>query len=324
MYLCSSKTTTMAKKKTDEKERVTEPVAICDHLEKEENNISQSEIEKLILTIRGEQVIIDQDVARLYNVTTKRLNQQANRNSARFPHNFRFVLTKDECDEVVAKCDHLQSLKYRPTLPYAFTEQGIGQLSSVLHSKKAIDTSIKIMNAFVAMRRFMIQNLSILSRIAYIERHQIETDEKIDAILDRMDQAAPKMLPEQIFPTGCVWDAWTYVSDLVRSAKSRIVLIDNFVDDRVLSMLDKRAESVSVTIHTRYNEHFLTDLNKHNTQYPSIKFVQLPLRNHDRFLIIDGKVYLLGASLKDMGVGLCAITEMNATPESILGLVNQK
>ncbi|MDD6185416.1 MAG: ORF6N domain-containing protein, partial [Bacteroidales bacterium] len=247
-----------------------------------------------------------------------------NRNSARFPHNFRFVLTKAECDEVVAKCDHLQSLKYRPTLPYAFTEQGIGQLSSVLHSKKAIDTSIKIMNAFVAMRRFMIQNLSILSRIAHIERHQIETDEKIDAILDRMDQAAPKMLPEQIFPTGCVWDAWTYVSDLVRSAKSRIVLIDNFVDDRVLSVLDKRAEGVSATIHTRYNEHFLTDLNKHNAQYPYIKFVQLPLRNHDRFLIIDGKAYLLGASLKDMGVGLCAITEMNATPESILELVTSQ
>ena len=118
-------------------DRSLDVVANCDHIEKEENNISQSEIEKLILTIRGEQVIIDQDVARLYNVTTKRLNQQANRNSARFPHNFRFVLTKAECDEVVAKCDHLQSLKYRPTLPYAFTEQGIGQLSSVLHSKKA-------------------------------------------------------------------------------------------------------------------------------------------------------------------------------------------
>ena len=118
----------MAKIKNNNDERSRELVANCDHIEKEENNISQSEIEKLILTIRGEQVIIDQDVARLYNVTTKRLNQQANRNSARFPHNFRFVLTKAECDEVVAKCDHLQSLKYRPTLPYAFTEQGIGQL----------------------------------------------------------------------------------------------------------------------------------------------------------------------------------------------------
>jgi hypothetical protein len=120
----------MAKIKNNNDERSRELVANCDHIEKEENNISQSEIEKLILTIRGEQVIIDQDVARLYNVTTKRLNQQANRNSARFPHNFRFVLTKAECDEVVAKCDHLQSLKYRPTLPYAFTMHNIPISSS--------------------------------------------------------------------------------------------------------------------------------------------------------------------------------------------------
>ena len=107
-------------------------------------------------------------------------------------------------------------------------------------------------------------------RIAHLEKHQIETDEKIDAILDTMEQNSPKMLSEQIFPTGCVWDAWAYVSDLVRNAKNRIILIDNFVDDRVLSMLTKRAEGVTATIHTRYSEQFLTDLKKHNEQYPSI------------------------------------------------------
>ena len=311
----------MAKKKDKKEQQAIEPVAICDHLETTEVDVSQYEIEKLIITIRGEQVIIDQDVARLYKVTTKRLNQQVKRNSARFPNNFLFMLTKDERDEVVAKCDHLKSLKYRPTMPYAFTEQGIGQLSSVVHSKKAIETSIRIMNAFVAMRRFMVQNLSILMRIAHLERHQIETDEKIDAILDKMEQNSPKMLPEQIFPTGCVWDAWSYVSDLVRSAKIRIILIDNFVDDRVLSLFTKRAEGVSATIHTRYSEQFLTDLKKHNEQYPIIEFVQLPHRNHDRFLIIDDKVHFLGASLKDMGAGLCAVTEMTTTPETILALL---
>lgn len=321
----------MAKKKDKKEQQATglvaicdqstEVVAICDHLETTEADISQYEIEKLIITIRGEQVIIDQDVARLYKVTTKRLNEQANRNSARFPNNFRFVLTKAERDEVVAKCDHLKSLKYRPTMPYAFTEQGIGQLSSVVHSKKAIETSIKIMNAFVAMRRFMVQNLNILMRIAHLERHQIETDEKIDAILDKMEQNSPKMLPEQIFPTGCVWDAWSYVSDLVRSAKSRIILVDNFVDDRVLSLFTKRADGVSATIYTRYSEQFLTDLKKHNEQYPEIQFTQLPHRNHDRFLIIDNKVHFLGASLKDMGAGLCAVTEMTTTPETILALL---
>ena len=158
-------------------------------------------------------------------------------------------------------------------------------------------------------------------RLAHLERHQIETDEKIDMILDKMEERSPKLLPEQIFQTGCVWDAWAYVSDLVRSAKSRIVLIDNFVDDRVLSLFDKRADGVSATIHSRYHEQFLTDLKKHNEQYPVIDFVQLPHRNHDRFLIIDEKVYFMGASLKDMGAGLCAVKELQASPETILELL---
>ena len=298
-----------------------EVVANCDHLEKDKPSLSQHDIEKLIITVRGEQVLIDQDIAQLYGVTTKRLNEQAKRNSARFPSNFRFELTKEERDEVVANCDHLQSLKFRPTLPFAFTEQGIGQLSSVVHSQKAIERSIVIMNAFVAMRRFIVQNAGVLMRIAHLERHQIETDEKIDKILDKMEERSPKLLPEQIFQSGCVWDAWSYVSDLMRSAKQRIVLIDNFVDDRVLSMLDKRAEGVTVTIHSRYNEQFMTDLKKHNEQYPAIDFVQLPHKNHDRFLIIDGKVYFMGASLKDIGAGLCAVAEMQTAPEKVLELL---
>jgi hypothetical protein len=178
-----------------------------------------------------------------------------------------------------------------------------------------------IMNAFVAMRRFMVQNAGILTRIAHLEKHQIETDQKIDLILDKMDANSPKLLTEQIFATGCVWDAWSYVSDLVRSAKQRIVLIDNFVDDRVLSLLDKRSDGVEAMIHSRYSESFLTDLQKHNAQQREIKFTQIPHKNHDRFLIIDDEVYLLGASVKDMGVGLCAITKMRTTPETVLGLL---
>ncbi len=283
---------------------------------------SQSyDIEKLIVTVRGEQVLIDQDIARIYGVTTKRLNEQAKRNVARFPSSFRFELTKEEVSEVVANCDHLQSLKFRSTLPYAFTEQGIGQLSTVVHSKIAIERSIMIMNAFVAMRRFMVQNAGILMRIAHLEKHQIETDQKMDMLLDRIDKQSPKLLPEQIFATGCVWDAWAYVSDLVRSAKHRIVLIDNYVDDRVLSLLDKRTDHVEATIHSRYYESFQTDLKKHNEQYREIHFMQLPHKNHDRFLIIDDDVYLLGASVKDMGIGLCAITKMQTTPETILDLL---
>ena len=165
-------------------------------------------------------------------------------------------------------------------------------------------------------------------RLDRVEMQQLEnrqwmeqTDNKIEQLFEAIEEKSPKLLPEQIFATGCVWDAWAYVSDLVRSAKKRIVLIDNFVDDRVLSLLDKRADHVEATIHSRYYELFQTDLKKHNEQYREILFVQLPQKNHDRFLIIDDDVYLLGASVKDMGVGMCAVTKMQVSPETILQLI---
>ena len=318
-------------KKTHSGKIDSEPVANCDQLvevkpsgvpsTKGEIVISQHDIEDLIVTIRGKQVLIDRDLAFIYGIETKRLNEQVKRNSARFPERYRFQLTKDEMRELVANFDRFKTLKHSTNPPSAFTEYGVSMLPSALSNQKAIDTSIRIIDAFVAMRRFMVQNAGILMRIAHLERHQIETDEKIDLILNKMDENSPKLLPEQIFQTGCVWDAWAFVSDLVRSAGQRIVLIDNFVDDRVLSLLSKRAGDVTATIHTRYTEQFLTDLKKHNEQYPAVEFVQLPHRSHDRFLIIDDKVYLLGASLKDMGTGLCAITEMQATPETVLALL---
>ena len=319
-------------KKTKKTEEFPEPVADCDqlkevidksnHLVLEEETFSQSDIEKMIVTIRGEQVLIDRDLAYIYKVEVKQMNRQVKRNIERFPDDFMFQLTKDEYDSL--KCQNGTSNKRggdRRALPYAFTQQGVGMLSGLLRSQVAIDTNIKIMRAFVAMRRFMIQNAGIIMRIAHLERHQIETDEKIDLILDKMEENSPKLLPEQIFQTGCVWDAWTFVSDLIRSAKKRIVLIDNFVDDRVLSLLIKRKKGVSATIHSRFTKDFLTDLEKHNKQYDEVKFVQLPHKNHDRFLIIDNDVYLLGASVKDMGVGLCAVTKLQTSPEIVLNLL---
>ena len=308
-----------------------EVVANCDQLVEVDANdknidsgnivLSQNDIEKLIITIRGKQVLIDRDLAMIYGVETKRLNEQVRRNIARFPDRYRFQLTKEEMQELVANCDRFNILKHSTSAPFAFTVFGVSMLPSVLNSQKAIVTSIRIIDAFVAMRSFMVQNADVLRRIAHLERHQIDTDEKIDMILDKMEENSPKILPEQIFQTGCVWDAWAYVSNLVRSAKQRIVLIDNFVDDRVLSMLDKRADGVTATIHSRYYEQFQTDLKKHNEQYPAIEFIQLPHRNHDRFLIIDDKVYFMGASLKDMGAGLCAVTEMQSSPETILDML---
>jgi len=293
----------------------------------------------MIRVIRGQQVMLDSDLAMLYGVKTSALNQAVKRNIGRFPDDFMFQLTKSELgllksqiatsklaenqqDKVlisqIVTSKHIERRGGTQKPPYAFTRNGIGMLSSVLRSETAVGVNILIMRAFTAIPQIVNQNVQMVQRIFNIEQHQMETDEKIELILDKIEEIAPKQLQEQIFQTGCVWDAWSYVSDLVRSAKKRIVLIDNFVDDRVLSLLSKRTESVKATIYTRYFEQFLTDLKKHNEQYPTIDFVQLPHRNHDRFLIIDDKVYFMGASLKDMGAGLCAVTEMQILPETLL------
>ena len=305
----------MAKKESDTKLEV----AIYDI-----KGINSINIESLIRVIRGQQVMLDSDLAMLYGVETKRLNEQVKRNLNRFPEDFMFQLTQDEVVSSRSQIATLnaqrgQNIKY---LPYAFTRNGIAMLSSVLRSDTAVEVNIRIMRAFTMIPQLVNHNAQIIERIFNIEQHQQETDKTIKVILDRIEDVTPKLLSEQVFPTGCVWNAWTYISDLVRNARKRIVLIDNFVDDRVLSMLTKRADGVTATIHTRYNEQFFTDLKKHNAQYPEIEFIQLTHRNHDRFLIIDDKVYLLGASLKDMGAGLCAVTEMAIAPEIIFGLLN--
>jgi hypothetical protein len=295
-------------------------------------------IESLIRTIRGQKVMVDFDLAMLYGVQNKRLNEQVKRNMKRFPDDFMFQLTKEEWNTLrsqiattkssVNQADNILKSQIATSswggtrkLPYAFTRNGIGMLSSVLGSDTAVEMNIRIMRVFTAAHQIMENNAILFKKVLHLEQHQVETDEKIDHLIAKMDENSPKLLPEQIFRTGCVWDAWSYVSDLVRSAQQRIVLIDNFVDDRVLSLLSKRADGVKATIYTRYYEQFLTDLKKHNEQYPAIEFVQLPRRNHDRFLIIDDKVYFMGASLKDMGAGLCAVTEMQILPETLLNFV---
>ena len=316
----------MAKKETN----IELEVANCDI-----KGIDSINIESLIRVIRGQQVMLDSDLAMLYNVETKRLKEQVNRNLERFPDDFLFKLTREEYNSLRSqfatsnkKDNPLRSQFVTSNgrggnryLPYAFTRNGIAMLSSVLRSDTAVEVNIRIMRAFTMIPQLVNHNTQIIERIFNIEQHQQETDKTIKVILDRIEDVSPKLLPEQVFPTGCVWDAWTFISDLVRSAQQRIVLIDNYVDDRVLSMLTKRKDCVSATIHTRNNEQFLTDLKKHNAQYPEIEFIQLTHRNHDRFLIIDDKVYLLGASLKDMGIGLCTVTEMSIAPEVILGMV---
>ena len=292
-------------------------------------NCGPQSIERVIYTFRGVQVMLDRDLAKMYNVETKALNQAVKRNSGRFPERFMFQLSKEEFDNWKSQIvtsnmmsqSEIESFKMAVRrAPYAFTEQGVAQLSAVLKSDTAIEVSIRIMDAFVAMRRFISTNVEMFQRIERLESHQTSTDEKVEHIMKRMDELAPAITPEQIFATGCVWDAWDYVSQLVRSAKQSIVLIDNFVDERVLTLLTKRAAGVSATIHSRYTQQFKLDLEKHNEQYEPIEFIQIPHKSHDRFLFIDNNVYLLGTSIKDMGTSLCAITRLEATADIVMQL----
>ena len=292
-------------------------------------NRGPQSIERVIYTFRGVQVMLDRDLAKMYNVETKALNQAVKRNSGRFPERFMFQLSKEEFDNWKSQIvtsnmmsqSEIESFKMAVRrAPYAFTEQGVAQLSAVLKSDTAIEVSIRIMDAFVAMRRFISTNVEMFQRIERLESHQTSTDEKVEHIMKRMDELAPAITPEQIFATGCVWDAWDYVSQLVRSAKQRIVLIDNFVDERVLTLLTKRAAGVSATIHSRYTQQFKLDLEKHNEQYEPIEFIQIPHKSHDRFLFIDDNVYLLGTSIKDMGTSLCAITRLETSADIVMQL----
>jgi len=278
-------------------------------------------IQSSIHIIRGEQVILDRDLARLYQVDTSQLNRQVKRNIERFPEDFMFQLTKEEFSDL--KCQNGTSSwgGDRRSLPHAFTEQGISMLAGLLRSEVAINANIAIMRAFVAMRRFLTANAGMFQRIEKLEQHQMLTDQKMELVLQRMDELAPAVTPEQIFATGCIWDAWDYVSQLIRSAKERIILIDNFVDERVLTLFTKRAEGVEATIHTRYTQQLMLDLGKHNSQYAPITYIQLPQKAHDRFLIIDEDAYLLGASVKDMVTGLCAIKKLETNPNTIIALL---
>lgn len=259
----------------------------------------QTDLAQLILNIRGVQVMIDRDLAMLYGVETRVLNQAVKRNSNRFPDDFLFRLTKEECIKsqiVTLNKGRGNHLKY---LPYAFTEQGIAMLSGVLRSPTAIEVNIRIMRAFTAMRHFLANNAQIFQRLSNIEYHQIETDKRIDEIFKRLN--ANTQLQQGIFYDGQVFDAYCFASDLIRKAQKSIILFDNYVDDTVLSLLDKRNNGVSATIYTRQiSKQLQLDIDRHNAQYPTIN-VRVFNKAHDRFLLIDKEVYRIGASIKDLG-----------------------
>ena len=204
---------------------------------------------------------------------------------------------------------------------FAFTEQGVAMLATVLKSQRATDVSISIMRAFVSMRRFITANAGLFQRVDVLEQKQIETDKKLDVVLDKIEELSPVVTTEELFGTGCVWDAYSFLSSLVRRARHRITLIDNFVDERTLLLLDKRAAGVECTVHTRFSRQTELDFEKHNEQNAEIRKIQLPLHIHDRYLIVDDEVWLLGASAKDMGHGLCTVIKVDFTPEMVLSLL---
>ncbi len=309
-----------------------EPVAICDQskidVTKCNNHELAGNIEPLIKVIRGQQVMLDKDLATLYGVETRVLNQTVKRNIERFPDDFRFELSREEClrSQIVIS-NGRGGNRYSS---YAFTEQGVAMLSSVLRSKTAIEVNIQIMRAFVSMRHFMVNNASVFSRLETIEYHQLEmqqhqqeTDKRIDEVFRRLDEGNAK--PKQgVFYNGQIYDAYTFVSGLIKSAKKRIVLIDNYVDETVLTLLDKRDNNVSAIIYTQQiSRQFQLDIDRHNAQYAPIDIETFRL-SHDRFLCIDDDVYHIGASIKDLGKKWFGFSKMEIlTPDELVERINR-
>lgn len=266
-----------------------------------ELTISQKEIESRIFVFRDSQVMLDRDLAEMYQVETKVLNQAVKRNIERFPKQFRFQLTDNEKMELVTNCDRFESLKHSSVNPYAFTEQGVAMLSAVLRSDVAVKVSIQIINAFVEMRKLIANHSGLLQRMDGIERKQLETDKKFERIFKALE--SKNEIPNQgVFFDGQVFDAYELASKIIRSAKKNIVLIDNYIDESTLTHLSKKTKAVKVLLLTKTISKQLTlDVKKANEQYSNFELKTFT-KSHDRFLIIDNtEVYHLGASLKDLG-----------------------
>ena len=267
------------------------------------------EIQSMIYTFRGRQVMIDRDLAYLYNVETKALNQAVKRNISRFPESFRFQISDDEKDELVTNCDRFETLKHSSSNPYVYTEQGIAMLSAVLRSDVAVEVSVKIMNSFVEMRKFLLSNREMFARLDRVELKQLETDKKLEEVFDYI--ATTKEVKQKIFFNGQIYDAFSLMVEIVEKAEKELILIDNYVDVNTLNILSKKKDGVNVLIVTSGKGNLTDkDIAKFNSQYPKLT-VKISKDFHDRFLIIDRKeVYHIGASIKDAGKKSFGITKL--------------
>ena len=278
-------------------------------MENEISILEENSIRSKIHLIRGQQVMLDRDLAELYLVETKALNQAVKRNIERFPENFMFQLNDTEFEnwrsQFVTSNSDKMGLR-RP--PYAFTEQGVAMLSAVLKSETAVKVSIQIMNAFVSMRHFLQNNAEIFVELKTMRQHQIdtdvhlnETDKKIDELFSLMDKYNIKET-QGIFFQGQIFDAYAKFESFLAAAKKEIILIDNYVDLSIFQRLAKKKKGVNVTIYTDPKTKFTAqDIQTFNAQYPTLT-VNHTTKTHDRFLIIDNAtIYHIGASLKDLG-----------------------
>ena len=262
--------------------------------------ITISQIENKIYAIRGLQVMLDSDLAVMYQVETQRINEQVKRYEKRFPDSFMFQLNQREWDDLksqiaTSKLNH----GGRRKLPYVFTEQGVSMLSAVLTSDTAIDVSIQIIQAFVAMRKTLGQLHGVLQRLEVVELKQLKTDSKLEQVLKALEKDQPAQ--QGIFFQGQLFDAQVFVNNLIKQARKSLEIIDNYVDESTLLLLSKREKQVKCTVYTRISATLKKDLEKHNQQYPIITLVENH-SSHDRFIVIDNtQLYHIGASLKDLG-----------------------
>ncbi|PLW80178.1 DNA-binding protein [Candidatus Woesearchaeota archaeon] len=284
------------------------------------NNTISNNIKEMIHNIRGKQVILDRDLAKLYNIETRTLKQAVNRNIKRFPEDFMFNLNQEEINILVSQSVIPSKKHLGGSSPYAFTEQGVANLSSILTSDKAININIQIMRTFVTMRKIISKNIEYFNKLDILERKQLEfqirTEDNFEKVFDALEEHTPK---QGIFFDGQIFDAYNFVSNLIRNAKKSIILIDNYINDEVLTLLDKRNKEVKAIIFTKnVSKKLLLDIKKYNEQYNNLKLKEFK-DSHDRFLIIDEEnIYHFGASLKDLGKKWFAFSRFDKETINIL------
>lgn len=281
---------------------------------------NKEKIRSMIYEVRGKQVIMDSDVARLYHTETRNINQTVKRNIERFPERFCFRLTWDEFKNlksqfVTSSLESKNDYGGRRKLPLVFTEQGIAMISALIRSEIAIKTSINIMDAFIEMRKFISNNANMLNRLTTVEYKLLEHDKKFDEVFNELQNNKEEKVTSKIFYNGQIYDAYSLIIKIIKEAKEKILIIDNYIDDTILEMLSKKNKEVEVVILTSNNCNLTKlDIQKFNKQYPTLKLSKTSIF-HDRFIVIDNKnLYHIGASLKDLGkkcFGINKIEDIN-------------